>query len=165
MDPQCDSLTIEKINARLNPEEKALRLALMNRIISSGMPADMKDPVGLPELSTKDLANVCSSLVDKKVLVLNQQQQVQFAYPVSALPTPHRVQLADGRSFHAMCAIDAMGTSYTFEQNVAITSRCSQCSEPIELKIHNGQIEALQPAETHVLHVDLNNFGDWSGSC
>jgi len=159
MIPQAEFLTIEKITAHLTPEEQALRLALMERIISAGGPVAVKDFHGT------DLDDICSRLVDKQVLVVNEQQQVQFAYPVSALPTLHRVHLADGRSFHAMCGIDAIGSAFTFAQDIAITSRCSQCSEPIELKLRDGRIEVLNPAETHVLHVDLNKFGDWSGNC
>lgn len=165
MNLQTDSLTIEKITSRLDSEEHALRLALMNRIISAGGPVAINDLATLPDIYGKDFGTLFSRMVDKQVLVVNEQKQVQFAYPVSALPTPHRVQLADDRSFYAMCAIDAMGSTFTFEQDILITSRCSQCSEPIKLKLRDGQIETLQPAKTHVLHVDLNKFGDWSGNC
>ena len=153
------ALNVEKLTSRLNCEENALRLSLLKQIISAGAPID------LPATSEDHAAKLCSGLVEKKLLVLDAQQKVQFAYPVSALPTPHRVRLADGRSLYAMCAIDAMGTAFTFEQDVTIHSSCSHCSESIQLSLRDGQIETLQPMETHVIHVDLNNFGDWSGSC
>lgn len=158
MYPQT-ALNIEKLTSRLNSEENALRLSLLTQIVATGAPID------LPILPARNVAKLYSGLVEKKVLVLDDQQKIQFAYPVSAVPTPHRVQLADGRCFYAMCAIDAMGTAFTFEQDVTIRSNCSHCSEPVELSLRDGQIETLFPAGTHILHVDLNKFGDWSGNC
>jgi hypothetical protein len=35
--------------------------------------------------------------------------RVSVAYPFSGVPTPHRVELADGPTVHAMCALDAVG--------------------------------------------------------
>ena len=39
----------------------------------------------------------------------DEEGNINFIYPVSALPTAHRVSLAGGREFWAMCAIDAIG--------------------------------------------------------
>ncbi len=148
----------------LDPQEKRLRQALMNRIITLGKPLDEADIRCLPDFEEPCREGVLQRLVRKRVVVKNEDM-VLFVYPVSALPTPHRVSLHDGRSFHAMCSIDAMGAAFTFGQDVDITSRCSQCQGPVRVAIRDGGIEDLQPSEAHVLHVDLRESDDWSGSC
>jgi len=75
------------------------------------------------------------------------------------------VNLADGRRFHAMCAIDAMGSAFVFRQDVEISSRCAFCDVSVELAIRGGEISRQDLLETHVLHVDLTKFSDWSGNC
>jgi hypothetical protein len=75
------------------------------------------------------------------------------------------VTLADGRSFRAMCAIDAMGAAFTFHQDITVESWCTKCSEPVTLAIRNGRLAEFTPLDLHVLHVDLNRTDNWSGSC
>ena len=152
---------LDNISARLNAEENALRLALLNRILDAEGDAE-----GL-SLRSADPADreAYAGLMEKKCLVPDARGNLQFLYPVSVPPTPHRVRLADGRSFYAMCAIDAMGAAFTFRQDVEIASRCSHCAQPVNLAVRGGEIEDLKPPATHVLHVDLNKFGDWSASC
>ncbi|MGL6201167.1 MAG: organomercurial lyase [Lachnospiraceae bacterium] len=40
-------------------------------------------------------------------------------YPISAHQTIHQVILEDGRKLYAICAIDALGCTYTFGQDIA----------------------------------------------
>ncbi|PLX88023.1 MAG: hypothetical protein C0618_05295 [Desulfuromonas sp.] len=153
---------IKPISSRLSDAENRLRLRLMKQII------DLGHPVAAPETSdTRDVTptDIFENLVKKQVIILDEQQRAQYVYPVSAAPTAHRVKLADGRSFHAMCAIDAMGSTFTLQQDITIHSRCSLCSTPISLNIHNGQLDRLQPPTTHVLHVDLEKSRDWADTC
>ncbi len=162
MNLAADLCRIEPISSRLSPAESSMRLRLMERIIDHGGPISVSNLTPSAEAAT---GNLLSELVRKRALVLDDQQQACFVYPVSAHPTCHRVSLADGRSFYAMCAIDAMGSAFTFRQDVAISSHCSLCTEPVSLNICNGRITELQPATTHVLHIDLNKFNDWAGNC
>ena len=157
-------LAVDRLSRRLDQEENKLRMALMNLMINHGQPLQEDDLGRLPELAGLDLERSYPALIDKRVLV-RDAGKILFIYPVSALPTRHRVCLADGRDLHAMCAIDAMGAAYAFRQDVSISSSCSECGEPVELAIRDGALAALQPAGSHVLHVDLNRFSDWSGNC
>lgn len=90
---------------------------------------------------------------------------IQFLYPVSALPTNHQVTLADGRNFYAMCGIDAMGSTLTFNQDVHIESQCSQCGEEVVLDIKDGNIDYLSSEEIHVIHLDSDKNEEWAGNC
>lgn len=164
LDRSSTLFSVDRLSHRLDHEAGELRLKLMNLMIDHGQPLQEEDLCRLPELASFDLQRTYPALVAKRLLVTDAGE-ILFVYPVSARPTRHRVNLADGRGFHAMCAIDAMGAAYTFRQDVSIRSSCSECAEPIELTIRDGDLAALQPADGHILHVDLNRFSDWSEDC
>lgn len=161
----AERLRINSISSRLTGEERMLRLYLLDQIIERGAPVNinsLKQTAALRQLNTDVLIK---SMVDKRVIVPDQEGNINFAYPVSALPTNHRVTLKDGRRFCAMCAVDAMGTAFTLKQDVHIESICSNCNEKITVVIENEKIAGLNPASVHVLHVDLKNVDNWAGSC
>lgn len=53
-----------------------------------------------------DAADILSSMVQKNLIGLNDNGEIEHLYPISCIETNHRVTLEDGRSFFAMCAID-----------------------------------------------------------
>jgi len=72
------------------------------------------------------------------------------AYPLSAVPTAHRVRLADGRQVQAMCAVDALGVALVFGQDTHISSRCRHCRADIEVSVVGERIGAYSPASAVV---------------
>lgn len=42
-----------------------------------------------------------------------------------------------------MCAIDAMGSSFTFKQDIRVDSECSYCGEDVKLNIKKGKLKKL----------------------
>jgi hypothetical protein len=161
----AEKFMIQSISSRLSEEERLLRLHLLDQIIEKGAPvaiSSLNQSKALPQLDTDSLIR---SMVDKRAVVPDQKGNINFAYPVSAMPTNHKVTLKDGRKFHAMCAVDAIGAAFTFRQDVRVDSVCSQCGQKISLVIKDGKIVNLHPEGTHVMHVDLNNADNWAGSC
>ena len=156
---------IESVTECLNDEERRLRRRIMNQVIDAGGPVAAQEIIAKCRSDFREVAAVLRSLAAKKRLVLDEAGRVLFVYPVSALPTTHRVKLGDGRSFNAMCAIDAMGAAFALEQDTRISSRCSYCGEELEVEIADGQIRRLNPAGIHVIHVDLNGVENWASSC
>ncbi|HEX6527881.1 MAG TPA: alkylmercury lyase family protein [Streptosporangiaceae bacterium] len=57
------------------------------------------------------VSRVLAELADDDFLQLDPAGRITAAYPFSAVPTQHRVQLSGGASVFAMCAIDALGMS------------------------------------------------------
>ena len=157
-------LRIDSISSRLTDQEKVFRQWLMNYTIDHGGPNNINDlpPVAIQSLEAHKLVE---QLVKKRAAVVDEQGNINFIYPVSALPTQHKVYLQDGRELFAMCAIDAMGVAFTFEQDTKIESKCCECGEDIFLQIKEGKIVELFPESTHALHVDLEKFDDWAGNC
>ncbi len=64
-----------------------------------------------------------------------------------------------------MCAVDSIGTAFTFKQNIKIESSCIMCNDSIEVIIENGEIKKCIPENLRVLHVDLNKNDSWASSC
>jgi hypothetical protein len=159
----AERLKIDSIASRLTEEENAFRMALMEGSIARGAPLHVEDPT-LGGRLRPSARSLIERLVEKRAVVQDQEGHLNFIYPVSALPTRHKVSLEDGRRFSAMCAIDAMGAAFTFERNVEIESGCSECEERISVRIERGKLTEVTPSSIRVLHADLNRFDNWAAA-
>lgn len=148
-------------------EDNILRKAIMNFVIDNKRPFHIEKDLGLLEvdLNIESINKSLENLKENNGFVLNDNNEAIFVYPVSALPTNHLVTLEDGRKFNAMCAIDAMGTAFTFNQNIEVKSKCSNTNREISVEIVDGEIKNYSPSDLHVLHVDLNKYTDWGKNC
>ncbi len=72
------------------------------------------------------------------------------AYPYSAVPTKHIVQLPDGSRRHCMCAIDVFYVPFLTESDVSIESRCHYCDAAIRISVDDGAITEVDPPATVV---------------
>ncbi|SHH96536.1 Alkylmercury lyase [Clostridium collagenovorans DSM 3089] len=148
-------------------EDNILRKAIMNFVIDNKKPFHIEKDLSLLEvdLNIESINESLENLKQNNGFVLNENNEAIFVYPVSALPTNHLVTLEDGRKFNAMCAIDAMGTAFTFNQNIEVKSKCSNTNTEISVEIVDGEIKNYSPSDLHVLHVDLNKYTDWGKNC
>jgi len=72
--------------------------------------------------------------------------QIRAAYPFSAVPTRHLVDIDRGPRTHAMCAIDALGIAAMLSTRVTITSTDPGTGEPVTVTVHaGGKSAAWQP--------------------
>lgn len=78
--------------------------------------------------------------------------QITSAYPFSAVPTPHRVSLANDSDVYAMCAIDALGMPFMLNLDAIIHSSCQQCGKELTVHIANGTISTALPHDIVVLY-------------
>lgn len=147
-------------------EENIVRKGIMNFIIDNNKAFNIKNDLkALDYLNIEKINEKIESLIENNGLVIGDNEEVIFVYPVSALPTNHIVTMEDGRTFSAMCAIDAMGTAFTFNQNVRINSKCSNTGQEVSVIIENGEVKDYSPKTLQALHVDLNKFKNWGASC
>jgi Alkylmercury lyase len=72
------------------------------------------------------------------------------AYPFSAIPRGHKVELAGGPTVEAYCAIDALGIPAMLSRDVVISSRDPDTGEPISITVTNGQA-SWRPDDTVVV--------------
>lgn len=163
-----EQLEIESIDSKLSRVEKVIRRYLMNYVIDNGQAFNLKNLSKIGEdleMTSELVKDTLDSLIKKNGIVSDDDGNINFIYPVSALETNHRVRLEDGREFTAMCAIDAMGAAFTFKQDVDVISNCSNCGSDIKVSIRGGKLYSYEPKTLHALHVDLNKNINWSGNC
>jgi len=165
----AERLLIDSMDSRLEADERKVRMHIINSMIESAapynfssIPADVSGKLGMSE---ENIKAAIARIVEKNAAVADEEENINFIYPVSGFPTNHQITLEDGRSFSAMCAVDGMGCAFTFKQNIKVNSKCSECGADIAVEIRDGQIVSLSPEAAHVLHVDLNSNQNWSGSC
>lgn len=162
------ALELRSIDEKCSIDEKRVRRYVMNSIIDKGEVFNIeKGGLDLCKELSLDKAtyrSIIERLMDKNVVAV-EDGHVNFIYPVSGFPTNHQVTLGDGRNFNAMCGIDAMGSSYTFETDVNIASVCADCGQPIRVHIKDGVLNHFEPSSAYVLHVDLEAHDNWSGNC
>jgi hypothetical protein len=70
-------------------------------------------------------------------IVLDDAGELLMANPFSAVPTPFRV-VADGRSWDANCAWDAIGICAALHCGGRIETTCADCDEAIVFRITNA---------------------------
>jgi hypothetical protein len=64
---------------------------------------------------------------------------IRMLNPFSVVETPHRVE-ADGRSWWANCAWDALGIPAALHADGRIESACPDCGQQLELEVRDGEL-------------------------
>jgi hypothetical protein len=148
--------TIPNINALLSDQERQARQLLMDKIIEDGRPVNPSGYI---------VDKLVRCLDSRGIVVRNADGSVTVVYPVSAMPTPHKVKLKDGRSFYSICAVDSLGSAFVFGQDITVTSSCSYCHRQVSVAIENGEISAFAPEGLSITHTDLADGVNWAGTC
>lgn len=162
---QLDKKDAPNIHKMLSPQERKLRSILLNKILHLNGPVLLADIMSQAGDADIDASLTLESLKEKGLVALEDDGSVTGLYPFSAIPTRHKVQLKDGRSVFAMCAIDSLGVAYELEEDAVVSSSCSQCNTGITIEINNGSISLFKPATSQALHVALGDYKDWANTC
>ena len=150
------------IHSRLTADENALRPALLECLVDAGAPVTSAEAGAALGWSPARTAAAAAGIAAKKMVVLDADERVQFAYPVSTVATSHKVTLADGRTLHAMCAIDALGCCFTFGQPITVEASCHVCGAPLRVQVDGVNGVVADPPDAYAVHVDLDKYEDWA---
>lgn len=105
----------------------------------------------LPDIATAN--NYLNQMADIGCLVRDPESgQILSAYPFSSVPTAHRITPEDNPEVYAMCAIDALGTSFMFDLDAVIQSSCQHCKKEITIHISDGSLSLAVPDEIVVVY-------------
>jgi hypothetical protein len=144
---------------RIAPAERGLRAvhqAVLRSFVHTGVAP------GLPRLARHaapfEVSQVLAELADGDFVFLDPAGQITAAYPFSALPTRHRVQISGAAAVFAMCAIDALGVSAMTGLPVVIESADPRTGEPITVNV--DQASSTWDPATAVVYV-----GRTGGQC
>lgn len=154
--------------SELTPLERKLRSSLIDYIATN---SDIPNIKNLPDEILKNLnLNLADSnllikeLILKDIIVVDEDGYISVVYPVSSVKTCHTVKTSD-KVFNAMCAIDSLGSTFTFNQDIDVSSTCKECGLPIQVTVENEEITNTIPSELKILHVDLSKYETWSCCC
>lgn len=158
----------KNVHKKFDEKQNALRLYIINKIIdekSFNIEKNRSDAMRDLGMSMEEYDRTVEVLRFQDGMVTDEEGNINFIYPVSALPTNHHVKTADGREFCAMCAIDSMGAAFTLHTDTVIDSVCAVCGEPVHVEIKNGRVASYYPEDLHALTFPLGEISNWSGSC
>jgi len=113
-------------------------------ILKSGMAPSIDECCSSLKKSRKEIIHTFDELERKDILLRKRgTQEIISIYPLSLIPTEHRIILENGNELFAMCAVDALGMPAMFSKNVTIISKCTRCKKEITIEIRNAEITSM----------------------
>ncbi|MFD0364337.1 alkylmercury lyase family protein [Nocardia sp. GCM10030253] len=147
-----------------DPAERAVHHAVLRAFATSGRPPSIADLTTVAIEYTESAQEILTRLHVADVIRLDTSGAIASAYPFSALPTEHQVQIVGGARVYAMCAIDALGIPAMLDTDAKIESADPVSSEPITVTIHN-QTTTAHPATTVVFVGAQSSQGPSADTC
>jgi len=116
-----------------------VRLHIYRSFLANGTPPTVAETSRSLSMTEADATAAYQRLADGRVIVLEHgTHDVLMAAPLSAVPTPHRVKVSDGREYYANCIWDALGIPAMLGGAEAeIETSCSDCRAPMKLTAHH----------------------------
>lgn len=131
---------------KFSEEENAVRKLVMQAFRALGRAPSASEIGQKLQMSSERVNGVLRSLDEADVLYL-EDDQIIAAYPFSNKPTKHRVIFSKSKTeAYAMCAIDALGIPFMFQENATILSRCGYCEKDLEIQVNEGRANSNEDA-------------------
>jgi hypothetical protein len=111
-----------------SPAARAVHRAVLTSFATTG---DGPDPASYDEVAL-------SELHQRDLVRLGLDGAIVVAYPFSAVPTTHVVEIVDGPTVWSMCAIDALGVGKMLGRDTMIRSPDPLTGEPITVEIRDS---------------------------
>jgi hypothetical protein len=128
--------------------ESDVRLHILSELVARGVAPSVRDTADALGVAETDVGTAYDRLAASRVIVLRPgTRHVLMAAPLSAVPTPHFVRLADGRSRYGNCVWDALGILAMLASDGDVETVCSDCGSSLRLSVRNG---ALEPSDAVV---------------
>jgi hypothetical protein len=124
--------------------ERRVKLAIYEHFAAVGRRPSVADVAARVGLDLPEVRQAFGRLRSQRVLVLEaDDESIRMAPPFSGVPTQHEV-IADGVSYYANCAWDALGIPAALHQPAMVHSRCEQSLDPLELWVSDRGPAASQ---------------------
>jgi len=112
-----------------------VKLAVYHHFAASGARPSAAQIAGGLDASVASVREAFDRLRTQRVIVLEADgESIRMAPPFSGVPTQH-VVAADGVSYFANCAWDALGIPAALQKPATVRSRCEQSLEPLHLEV------------------------------
>ena len=119
-----------------------VRLHIYERFVAGGRPPTIAETAAALGRDESDIEDSYRRLEQAHVIVLAPGTlNVWMANPLSAVPTPFRVETPKG-SFWGNCIWDALGVVSMLGGQGRVSTACPDCGEPMEVGVENGEVQA-----------------------
>ena len=130
--------------------DQRIRLFIYEHFAEHGSPPVVEQLMTWFDLSRPDSVEVLRRLAEARhIALVKGTARILMAFPFSAIATPFRV-LANGRTYFANCAWDAVMFHEVLGTDIAIDSFCHHCATPIRIEMRDGRAVRVEPAEAIV---------------
>lgn len=124
---------------RFSNEENGVRKLVLQTFRELGRAPSAAEIAEKLKTSEEKVKAVLRRLDSADILYL-EEDQIVATYPFSNKPTKHKIVFSkDGARAYSMCAIDALGIPFMFQENVRILSHCGYCDKDLEIQVNDGQ--------------------------
>lgn len=121
--------------------ERAMHQLILRVFIATGSPPTSDEVDRVAAAFGMSVQEVLGRLHTTDVVRLGPDGGIRVAYPFSAVPTRHRVQLAGGVEVYAMCAIDALGIPPMLGADATFTTTDPVGGAPITVTALGGRFD------------------------
>ncbi|MFF3467076.1 organomercurial lyase [Streptomyces sp. NPDC002619] len=141
--PRADDAVGRGGRGRLAPAAGGLRAvqqAVLRHFAATGRAPSADDLRATAAAHGRAADAILADLAAHDFLTLDDHGRIQAAYPFSAVPTAHRVRLADGTEVWSMCAVDALGIPGMLGSDAVITSADPVTGETVTVTCTGGHM-------------------------
>jgi hypothetical protein len=140
---------------RMDGSDLELRNRTYRRFVESGRAPTASELAAETGTPIDEVRAGWRRLHDAHAIVLDPAMaEIRMANPFSAVPTPHRVEVA-GRTWFANCAWDAFGIGAALQVDSVVESTCPDCGASLRVTVTDGRpddgdllFHVLVPAST-----------------
>jgi hypothetical protein len=132
----------------LSERDWQLRVFIYESFVETGRPPAYPDAACHFGLADVEVRAAYHRLHDEHALFLEPgTDHIRIANPLSAVPTPYRVQV-NGRRLYANCAWDALGIPAMLHADALIDATYAHIDEPVRFAVEGGAL-TMQDGVVH----------------
>ncbi len=122
--------------------DRDVRLHIYGAFVASGSPPTAAETASALGRTEGEVEDAYRRLEQAHVIALAPGTlNVWMANPLSAVPTPFRVETAQG-SFWGNCVWDALGVVAMLGREGRVSTSCPDCTEGMTLAVEHGELRA-----------------------
>jgi hypothetical protein len=122
--------------------DRDVRLHIYGAFVASGRPPGVAETAAALGRTEDEIEGAYRRLEQGRVIVLAPGTlNVWMANPLSAVPTPFRVETAQG-SFWGSCVWDALGVVAMLGREGRVSTTCPDCGEQMTFTVEDGELGA-----------------------
>jgi hypothetical protein len=138
--------------AAAGPDAQAVYGAVLPAFAATGRPPGPDTLAARTGLAPDRVRVALGDLAAADLLALHPDGKIAGAFPLSATPTRHRVQVQGRPVLHAMCAVDALGIPAMLGAAGTVTSTDPATGQPIEVQVAvDGSLDVTPPGAVVLL--------------